>query len=257
MRRAGSAAKISARTARWRDTLAIPSKTYGKMVRAVRFEITTSCTRNKRGWNDSSRVFLSKELTVLFVQLECSQITGTVTNNHSELAKEPLWLRLPWKAIGASLSLTLLCSCTSTVFNVRQIEQPVVLNGNPFLAPATPSSFGMTKVDTYSATIYRSQVVASAGNTTTSAVGLANQAQLNAFQMIGGQANEAICNVSLDADYWAVNALFLLAEKANIQAVGDVSRFQYPVTTSPLVTVNTKTNQIISAATPALNQRTP
>ena len=85
--------------------------------------------------------------------------------------------RVPVAAIGASLAMVFLCSCTSAVYDMRQLQQPVVLNGNPFLAPATPSTLKMTKVDTYTAMVDRGQMAASAGDTTIQEAIVDNQAQ--------------------------------------------------------------------------------
>lgn len=149
--------------------------------------------------------------------------------------------RIPVETIGVALAMMLLSSCTSAVYDVRQIQQPIVLNDNPFLAPATPASLNLAKVDTYSATVYRGQITASYGNgyatTTTSTLSVANQAQVNAFQAIGGQPNKTICGLSLDIDYLAFNGLFVLADKATIQAAGDVAQFRTPIIAPPAAAV--------------------
>jgi hypothetical protein len=83
-----------------------------------------------------------------------------------------------------------------------------------------------TKVDTYTAMVDRGQMAASAGDTTVQEAIVDNQAQVYAFQKIGGQLNRTICNVSLDTDYSAYNGLLFLEDTATIRATGDVASFQ-------------------------------
>lgn len=151
--------------------------------------------------------------------------------------KQPAW-RLFAGATGCVLLSMLLCSCESATYDVRQIHQPIVLNNNPFLAPANASSLELRNVDTYTATVSETDVAAGGGNTTTTSHADVNQAQVNAFNKIGGQSNRAIRNVSLDADFLALNALFLLAEQESISAVGNVAEFQYPATAASPVATN-------------------
>ena len=140
--------------------------------------------------------------------------------------------RLPLTVAGSALALIFLCSCESVTYDLRPIQQPVVLNDNPFLAPTNTSPLKLANVDTYTATVSVSDVTASYGNgyatTTVSTHTAANQAQVNAFNKIGGQTNRLIRNMSLDTDYLAINGLFALAEKVSINAVGDIAEIQFP-----------------------------
>lgn len=159
----------------------------------------------------------------------------------STLKKQQMW-RFSAGGIECALVSILLCSCQSVTYDVRQIQQPIVLNNNPFLAPANASSLGLTNVDTYTAMVSESDVTASSGNgyatTTVTTHAAANQAQVNAFDKIGGQQNRVIRNISLDTDYLAVNALFALAEKVSINASGDIAEFRYPAVAVSLPTTN-------------------
>jgi hypothetical protein len=116
-----------------------------------------------------------------------------------------------------------LCACKSVTFDVRRLEQPVLLSNNPCLAGKGGASPEVVNVDTYSATVSKAEMTASAGNTTTTAVSVSNQAQVNAFQKIGGQRNRVIRDLSLDLDSLAINGLFVLVEKASVQASGNVA----------------------------------
>lgn len=158
--------------------------------------------------------------------------------------------RIPIRAVGASLAMTLLSSCTTAVYDMRQIQQPIVLNDNPFLSPATPSSLNLAKVDTYSADVYQEQMAASSGSTTATFTGLANKAQLNAFNKIGGQPNRTICDISLDVDQLAVNGLFVLVDKTAIRATGDVAEFRKPIIVQAAVTVTVTNRGPILIQTP-------
>ena len=86
----------------------------------------------------------------------------------------------------------------------------------------------MVNVARYSATVSDAEVVASSGNgyatTTTTQHAAANDAQVSAFQMIGGQTNRVIRGLSLDADSLAINGLVVLADKISVQAEGDVAK---------------------------------
>ena len=127
---------------------------------------------------------------------------------------------LPLAALG-------LCSCRSVTYDVRRLEQPVILNNNPFLAGNAPASFEVVNVDKYAASVSDAEITSSSGTgrttTTTTQHAAANDAQVNAFRMIGGQPNRVIRGLSLEADSLAVNGLLVLADKVSVQAAGDVA----------------------------------
>lgn len=165
-------------------------------------------------------------------------------------------------ATGCVLLSMLLCSCESATYDVRQIHQPIVLNNNPFLAPANASSLGIRNVDKYIAMVSESDVSASSGYATTTSHGADNQAQVGAFNKIGGQSNRAIRNVSLDTDFWAMNVVFGLAEQESIIATGDVAEFQYPATaaspapTNAVVSTGDTASSIVTNSAVKLNTGT-
>ena len=108
---------------------------------------------------------------------------------------------------------------------MRKLQQPVVLNDNPFLAPGNGSSLRLTNVDAYDATVSHMTVTSSDGNNTSTSTQVANQAQVNAFNKIAGQ-RRVIRNVTLKAEHYGINALFALSEIDSIKATGDVSEYQ-------------------------------
>ena len=101
---------------------------------------------------------------------------------------------------GVGLALFSLCSCTSITYDMRKLQQPVVLNDNPFLAPGNGSSLRLTNVDAYDATVSHMTVTSSDGNNTSTSTQVANQAQVNAFNTIAGQ-RRVIRNVTLKAEH--------------------------------------------------------
>jgi hypothetical protein len=157
----------------------------------------------------------------------------------------------------APLALALLCSCRSVIYDMRQLRQPVVLNNNPILASTNASSLEIADVDSYTASVAVSEVVASSGNgyatTTTTSHAEANEAQVSAFKKIGGQPNRAIRNVSLNVDYLAVNGLLVLADFAKIEAAGDVAEIHCP---APIKAVASDTNAVSPAAGVAVSAST-
>lgn len=138
-----------------------------------------------------------------------------------------------------------LCSCRSVTYDMRRLEQPIVLNNNPSLAGNAPASFEVLNVDRYSATVSDAEVVASSGNayatTTTTQRTAANDAQVSAFRMIGGQTNRVIRGLTLEADSLAVNGLLVLADKVSVEAAGDVAELRWTsATNTPLTTGKSK-----------------
>ena len=109
---------------------------------------------------------------------------------------------------------------------MRKLDQPVILNDNPFLAAPIVVPPKLVKVDTYSAEVKNSEAMTDNQNTTTQNI---NTAQLNAFLEIGGEPNYFIRNVSLDASGGEANLLFLLVTGADLEATGEATEIQGPV----------------------------
>jgi hypothetical protein len=118
-----------------------------------------------------------------------------------------------------SLAVTLLLvGCRTSTFDMRRLEQPVIANSNPFLGSSKSCGFNLVQVADYGAEV--SQFHIAAGNSSQSQ--LANQAQVQAFQHIGGDTNRAIREVQVEIRYTAINALVALAESLSLQATGKV-----------------------------------
>jgi hypothetical protein len=152
--------------------------------------------------------------------------------------KESFRIRSAWTGWArlCPLAALCLCACQTATYDVRRLNQPVLLNNNPSPSSARPVQFTMVDKDVYSSETSFASVVASAGNTTTSSTTSVNQAQVNAFNKIGGQPNRLIHGLTFDVNYVAVNALILLAEKVSITASGNVAE------TRPIPAANAPSN---------------
>jgi hypothetical protein len=144
--------------------------------------------------------------------------------------------------------LFLLCSCgvsdRSMKFDVRQLQQPMVMNSNPFLGPTNGFSGTITNVATYLATNSFSSegsrsywtgtytVLNKDGTTTTydqystspTTFKYVNQVQVSAFLQIGGQTNRFIHNIILKTDNGGGDV--------SLTARGDVAEFHSEVVTN-------------------------
>ena len=132
----------------------------------------------------------------------------------------------------APLLFIAFCGCDSVTYDMHQMHQPVVINGNPFLDSGNAGVPALAKVDSYAAEVNEAQMTASNGNATTTQINRKNNAQVAAFAKIGGQSNRAILNVTLDANFTAVNALMALGSEISIKATGDVGEFPVAVSTN-------------------------
>jgi hypothetical protein len=193
-----------------------------------------------------------------------------MTSNPSEPVKKLFMRQIPLPVLGASLAMTFLCSCTTApngvrnydgrpqVYNMREMEQPIILNDNPFLLSGTNSPPKLTKVDTYKAEVGHSQMDTEDGSgqgmdTKTSDD---NEAQANAFLKIGGQPNRTIRNLSLGAGSGMFNGIFFIFNGSAINSTGDVVEFESSVTNAPPSTpAGTETNTITIHST-QITQRT-
>lgn len=124
-----------------------------------------------------------------------------------------------------------LCSCKSVTYDVRRLDQPILLNNNPCLAGTAAARVEVANLDRYSATVSDVDMVASAGNTTTTSRAVVKGAQVNAFNKIGGQQDRVIRGLSFDAECAGINGLFILINKISVQASGDVAQVKCPAPT--------------------------
>lgn len=133
------------------------------------------------------------------------------------------WIRL----LCLSLLTVFLCSCSSVTYDMMQLEHPILLNGNPFLgSPANGSK--LVEKDSYAAKVGKSTVTSSQpgfgyqpSRTTTQNTNQ-NEAQIKAFEKIGGQASLTITDIVLEADSLCVNAGVAIGESVSITATGKV-----------------------------------
>jgi len=133
---------------------------------------------------------------------------------------------------GAVCACSCFCSCMSVKYDVRKIEQPVTMNANPFACPreARPS---LTAVGGYGATVSAfNSAVASPGpgpnqTQTQSTSAGSNEAQVKAFEQIGGDPSMTITGVRLDTESMGINLLLGMASGVKIAATGTVQRVNH------------------------------
>jgi hypothetical protein len=124
-----------------------------------------------------------------------------------------------------------LCSCMSVKYDMRKLEQPVTLNGNPFACDRTARP-SLKPVDRFAATV---SVFQSASSTpgpyqtqTTSRSAGSNEAQAKAFEKIGGDHSLTITDVRLDTESSNINLCLGLASEVSIVATGTVQQVVLP-----------------------------
>jgi hypothetical protein len=132
---------------------------------------------------------------------------------------------------GSVLLCTVLCSCMSVMYDLRDLEQPVTMNGNPFVcAPdAAPS---LRPIDGYVASVSKAVGGASSSMNTTSMDEERNEAQARAFEKIGGDASLAITDVRLDAESLGVFLLTAIMASSKVGAMGAVQQIDRTTTLS-------------------------
>ena len=145
------------------------------------------------------------------------------------------------------------------VYDMRGVQQPVILNGNPFLALTTNSLPKLVKVDTYAASVNnRHTIVASSEYTTTEINSSGNSAQVNAFMKIGGQDNRVIRKVSVKAYCGMVYLIFAFINGGDIEAKGEVAQFDNPMASPvPLISTNTLASEKTSVSITTTNRSDP
>lgn len=141
--------------------------------------------------------------------------------------------------MGIVLLPLLLCSCESVTFDARQLPQPMVLNDNPFLGPTNSFSLVLTKVDQYAATTEYEEYnlyTTKEEEQQTHHVSV-NEAQVKAFEKIGGQTNRFIRNVALNASAVSACWLFYAGSDITVEAQGNVTEFHSVADTNVPVAV--------------------
>ncbi len=126
--------------------------------------------------------------------------------------------------IGLAVPLAIgLGGCQTVHYDLRNLQQPVVLNRNPWLSGKGASSLKLVDFDTYEAEVGQGSETAGGAYTTTTSGHQTNDAQANAFAKIGGRTDATIHEITVEADALAVNALLALGEQVSIKAKGKVA----------------------------------
>lgn len=115
---------------------------------------------------------------------------------------------------------TSFCACTpKTMYDMRKLDHPVIMNGNPFIGDKS-SRPALKAVDVYSAETFS---VRSAGQYTSSTSGQ-NPIQVVAFQKIGGDDTKAITDVQIDLHSIFFYGVAVIVSGNSIKATGKVQQ---------------------------------
>ena len=126
--------------------------------------------------------------------------------------------------IGLAIPMAIgLGGCATVNYDLRNLQQPVVLNRNPWLSGKGAPSLKLVDFDTYEARVDKSLIFASTGGTSTTSERHANSAQANAFAKIGGRTDAVIHEMTVEADALAINAFLVFGEQTSIKAKGKVA----------------------------------
>jgi hypothetical protein len=136
------------------------------------------------------------------------------------------WATRAVEGLGCVAVGAFLCACAAVNYDMRKLDQPVTLNGNPF-ACAPGARPALKPVDAYSAKVGMSQIIVTlptdrnGGTSQTTAESRSNEAQVKAFEKIGGDDSMAITNVAIKSDSFGFNFAFVaVAWGANLNATG-------------------------------------
>jgi hypothetical protein len=114
-------------------------------------------------------------------------------------------------------------------YDMRKLDQPVTLNGNPFIGEQG-ARLPLNAVSGYAATVSQAIVSAASGpgGQTRTDNTAANEAQVKAFEKIGGDPSLTINRVVLKTDSMGINMLLAMGSSVRIVATGTVQRIQTP-----------------------------
>lgn len=122
-----------------------------------------------------------------------------------------------------------LCSCTSVIYDMRRLEQPVTMNGNPFVCKAAMRPT-LESVDGYSSHVHDSVLLSSSGPNQSKTTSMkANYVQARAFEKIGGDPSLTITDIRLNTESMGVNLLFAMGSQVTIFATGTVQKVHMPI----------------------------
>ncbi|MFH0975324.1 MAG: hypothetical protein V1874_06040 [Spirochaetota bacterium] len=125
---------------------------------------------------------------------------------------------------GCLIFFSILFSCSTANIDLRRLEQPVILNANPYIGDQK-SRPALIPVDKYEAKVGE-QITASSYN---SKAFNTNEAQVQAFKKIGGDNTKIINNVNLDIETVGINGCLVLSQGAKITIKGDVQKADKPI----------------------------
>ena len=132
--------------------------------------------------------------------------------------------------IGIIFSLFSYACSPKVVYDMRKLENPVVMNSNPFIGDRNfrPK---LETVDAYSVEVYKMKF---GGQYTTNSSGQ-NPAQVEAFKKIGGDDTKAITDVKIDLQSFFFYGLLLIGDGNNIAATGKIRQIGSNSTTGEAI----------------------
>lgn len=124
----------------------------------------------------------------------------------------------------AGFILFIFNSCMSAKLDMRELKQPVTMNNNPFVYSEGESIPTLNPVDSYSAEVSESYFYSSFMGQSQSQTDVKNEAQLKAFEKIGGDPSKTITGAKIESQYFAINWLIAMGNFISISATGTVSQ---------------------------------
>ena len=127
----------------------------------------------------------------------------------------------PWRSRAASALLLLSLGgvgCMTAKLDMRNIENPVLLNA----LPSSGDDRVVRPIDAVDVKVNRSLGIASTGYTSTSSSTVENDAELVAFEKVGGYDDRAITEMEVTAGGSGVNLLLILVGSVTVTGKGQV-----------------------------------
>jgi len=123
----------------------------------------------------------------------------------------------------------LVSACSSVVYDMRLLQQPVTMNGNPFLMDYH-EEWQMIKTDTFLTEMKRgfvsSATPTATGTYTQSSSIRTNPIQNDGFLKIGGDSTLTINNLEVHPQCMYVNLLFVLSLQESIVSNGIINKIE-------------------------------
>jgi hypothetical protein len=121
-------------------------------------------------------------------------------------------------SLAALLVLPFVLGCVSTRLDMRNIENPIMLNA----LPATGDTWAAEPIESIYVETIRDNDWVEFGNTSKSIKTRENAAEVVAYKAVGGYADRAISGFEIKAGGWGANFLFIITERAFVNGRGDV-----------------------------------